>query len=164
MKQTQQLSCSTHLKKRKDIRDQKTKAQIKILNKNKLWDNTSPLFPHPHPDLNKPPPTHPISPYIPPFSRPLLVTLLRPDLFQKFLNIKEGKTNILHQLSKINQIVPPKASLFHQSPPVKYLFPLKKEWITQTKHETQNESIFKRILKYFLSVAHIFTRTENAWP
>ena len=29
MQQTQQLSCSTHLKKRQDMTNQKTKAQIK---------------------------------------------------------------------------------------------------------------------------------------
>ena len=39
------------------MRDQKTKAQIK---KNKLWDNTHSLSPHPHPDMNQPTPTYPI--------------------------------------------------------------------------------------------------------
>ena len=45
------------------MRDQKTKAQIKI-KKNKLWDNTHPLSPHPHPDTNQPPPTYAIPPII----------------------------------------------------------------------------------------------------
>ena len=39
------------------MRDQKTKAQIKI-KKYKLRDNTHPLSPHPHPDMNQPPPTY----------------------------------------------------------------------------------------------------------
>ena len=42
------------------MRHQKTKAQI---NK-KLSDKTHPLSPHPHPDVNQPPPTHPIPPII----------------------------------------------------------------------------------------------------
>ena len=41
------LSCSTQLKNRQDMRQQKTKAQIK----RKLWDKTHPLFPHPHRDV-----------------------------------------------------------------------------------------------------------------
>ena len=41
------------------MRDQKRKAQIKI-KKYKLRDNTHLLYPHPHADINQPPPTYPI--------------------------------------------------------------------------------------------------------
>ena len=40
------------------MREQKTKAQLK---KKNLKDNTHPLPPHLHPDMNQPPPTYPIS-------------------------------------------------------------------------------------------------------
>ena len=60
----QQLSCSTHLKKRQDMRDQKTKAQIKTNTKNKIRDNTHPLSSHPNPDMKQQPPTYPIPPII----------------------------------------------------------------------------------------------------
>ena len=42
------------------MRDQKTKAQRRKTKK--LWDNTHPLSPHPHPDVNQLPPTYPIPP------------------------------------------------------------------------------------------------------
>ena len=46
------------MKTRHDMRYQKTKAQINKI----LSDKTQPLSPHPHPDVNQPPPTHPIPP------------------------------------------------------------------------------------------------------
>ena len=37
-------------------------AKGKSKNKKKLWDNTHPLSPNPHPDMNQPRPTYPILP------------------------------------------------------------------------------------------------------
>ena len=72
-KQTQQLSCSTHLEKRQDMRDENTKTQIK-----KLWDNTHPLSFHPHPDMNQPcPPLHLFHPHIIPKNNRMDTEFLR---------------------------------------------------------------------------------------
>ena len=61
-KQTQQLSCFSQLKKgAEDMREQRTKAQVKKKPKQKqkqgLQDNTHALSPLPHPVINQPAPT-----------------------------------------------------------------------------------------------------------
>ena len=40
------------------------RPKYKGTNKKKLWDNTQPLSPNPHPVMNQPPSTYPIPPMI----------------------------------------------------------------------------------------------------
>ena len=58
IKQTHQLSCSSHLNERtEDMREKDSKVQ----EKNKNLDNNHPLSPQPHTDINQPRCIYPIS-------------------------------------------------------------------------------------------------------